>query len=378
MLDIVHIRRLDDDLVVIGPDGAPTVLDGVPAIDTLVLEVLGGHLSWGLLGDQRLPAAVLDDAEQAQEWIWAVFGEAVALAVDEGSTGEFPAAPALPELVANAWRLGYAHWASRWWPASIIEAIAPLDDRLLLDEIAALAEECEMLIDGADAPLWVDERQLAPEALGRAEDYALAAGPSTTPPPGALVLARGTGGWDWRRCPPGLLDASERAVSWDVLRVAGTTTVQVRAVAAPQLRGEVPPHLHPHALIHTATGAVTATMELNGDTWRATVAAPEGAESALSVEVSVPGVGRNAVDIADPLAATEIATPDADSAVADDAESAASTGIQSPRAADEAELRRRVRELAAARLRRAAEAPGSTADLPLLAEIAAADSESDF
>ncbi|MFG1790540.1 hypothetical protein [Nocardia sp. NPDC049149] len=360
MLDIVHVRRQDDGLVVIGPDDAPTVLDGAPAIDTLVLEVVGGYLSWGLHGDQRLPAAVVDDAEQAQEWIWAVFGEAVALAVDEGTTGEFPAAPALPELVANAWRLSYAHWAARWWPASIIEDIAPLDDRLLLDEIAALAEECEMLVDGADAPLGADERQLMPAVLGRAEDYALAAGPSTTPPPGALVLARGTGGWDWRRCPPGLLDASERAVSWDVLRVAGTTTVQVRAVAAPQLRGEVPPHLHPHALIRTATGTATTTMELNGDTWHAAVTAPEGAESALFVDVSVPGVGRNTADAANPLAADEIPSSRVEDTTA------------------EAELRRRVRELAAARLRRAAEAPDSAADLPLLAEIAAADSESDF
>ncbi|GAA5103134.1 hypothetical protein [Nocardia iowensis] len=342
MNDTVRIRRAADGLWIIAPDGAPTVLDGAAGSDVLVLEVAGGHLTWQLFGGQTIPAAVIDDVQLAQEWLWAVFGEEIALAVDAGGTGEFGVVPGLPELVASAWRLGYAHWAARWWPASIIDGIAPLDERLLLDEIAALSGECEMLVDGADASFVAQTGQL-PGIRGRTDDYALAAGPATSVPSGVLVLARGTGGWDWRHCPPGLLDASDNAVSWAVVRGAGTTTVLVRVVAAPQLRGDVPRHLLPHALVRTAAGTIEATLALDGDAWTTEVTAPVGAESGVAVQVSVPGVG-----------------------VEDSAESSGPDN------------RQRVREFAALRLSRATETPDNLADAPLLAEMAAAASDSDF
>ncbi|MEU7139758.1 hypothetical protein ABZ942_09950 [Nocardia sp. NPDC046473] len=335
----VRLRRAADGLLVIAPDGAPTVLDGAPEIDVLVLEAAGGHLTWSLLDGSALPAAVIDDVKLAQDWLWAVFGEEVALAVDAGDTGELTAAPGLPELVTSARQLGYAHWAARWWPASIIDGIAPLDERLLLDDIATLSEACEMIVDGADEPFEVAESPTdrVPEPRGRAAGYALAAGPAAAPPPGALVLARGAGGWDWRRCPPRLLDASEQSVSWEVVRQDGSTKVSVRAVAAPQ--SHFPSYLHPHALVRTSAGTADAALTLAGDMWTTEVPAPEGAESAVTVTIYVPGVGSDSSEHGGPA------------------------------------VRQQIRDLAVRRLRRAAD-PAD--DAPLLAEIDAAASDSDF
>ncbi|WP_040871150.1 hypothetical protein [Nocardia exalbida] len=339
MSTTVRIRRRDD-LWIIAPDDAPTVVDDRAGVDVLVLEVAGGHLTWSLLSGQVTPAAVLDDLDLAQEWIWALYGPEVALALAEtGGEGEYPAEPALPDLAARAWRLGYARWAARWWPASILDGIAPLDEGLLEDEITALSEECDLIVDGADA---ATEQRTATVALGRAEDYALAAGPAATVAPGALVLARGTAGWDWQRCPPGLLDASERAVSWEVVREAGTTIVRVSAVAAPLSPADVPAHLHPRAGIRTATDAADVPLLREGDLWRAETTAPAGAEAGVTVQVYVPGVG---VDEQEPDAATR---------------------------------RARIRDLVTARLHRADDASGNPVDSLLLAEIAAAASDSDF
>ncbi|MEU1547540.1 hypothetical protein [Nocardia sp. NPDC005745] len=339
MSTTVRIRRRDD-LWIIAPDDAPTVVDDRAGVDVLVLEVAGGHLTWSLLSEQVTPAAVLDDLDLAQEWIWAVYGPEVSLALAEtGDEGEYPAEPALPDLAARAWRLGYARWAARWWPASILDGIAPLDEGLLEDEITALSEECDLIIDGADA---VTEQPTATAALGRAEDYALAAGPAATVAPGALVLARGTAGWDWQRCPPGLLDASERAVSWEVVREAGTTIVRVSAVAAPLSPAEVPAHLRPRAGIRTTTDAADVPLLREGDLWRAETTAPAGAEAGVTVRVYVPGVG---VDEQEPDAATR---------------------------------RARIRDLVTARLHRADDTSGNPVESLLLAEIAAAASDSDF
>ncbi|MCP2276552.1 hypothetical protein [Nocardia amikacinitolerans] len=330
-MNAVLVREHADGLWTVVPSGAPTVLDDAPALDTLVLEVIGGHLSWSLSADEHVPAAVLHDLDDAQEWLWAVYGERVALAVADKRTGELPADPALPTLVTRARRLAYAHWAARWWPASTIDGIPALDQSLLDTEIATLTEECESLVDGVDANL---EPMTAPSAaLGRAEDYALAAGPGARH--GELVLGRGSGGWDWRRCPPGLVDASERAVSWELTRAEGATLVRVRAVAAPQLVA-APAHLRPRALLDTAGGAVDTELELFGDTWQGV--ASVWSDEVASVRVYVPGVGPAELNAA------------------------------------EREERQRIRDFAVARLGRAA---AGDDDL-LLAEIAAAAMDSDF
>ncbi|MEU8895387.1 hypothetical protein AB0C65_05995 [Nocardia sp. NPDC048505] len=324
-----------DDLLGIVPPGAPTVLDDAPEHDVMVLEVVGGHLSWSVLSGQAIPAAIIDDLDAAQEWIWAIYGEPVALAVADyrGGRVELPARPELPRLIGQAWRLGYAHWAARWWPASTLDGIAALDGAALEQDIAELTEQCEMLVDGADDPF---EPPRTANTAVRQSDYALAAGGDGR---GAvLTLDRGVAGWDWRDCPPGLLDASEHAVTWELARDAGLTIARVTVVAAPGLTGPVPAHLRPRARI---AEAAEIELELTGDAWVGQT--PVAGEESVTVEVYVPGV----------------ATPGGDER-------------------DGLEIRTRIREFAAHRLRRAAEPETGAFDAPLRAEIAAAAEDSDF
>ena len=338
----VRIERAPDGIWIITPDDAPSVLADAAGIDVAVLEVLGGHLSWSVLAEHAVPAAVIDDVDSAQNWLWAVFGEEVALAVAAGSGTEISVAPARPRVADGARRLAYAHWAARWWPTSTIDALPPLDEGLLNGEIATLVEECDLLVDGDDS-VAATGPALA-ERPGRADDYALAAGAATPTLPSTLVLARGTTGSDWRRYPPGLVDASERAVSWEVVRAAGNTTVRVSVVAAPGLSEPVPEHVRPHALIGTAAGTADIALQLSGDVWFGESAAPPGSEAGVSVDVHLPGFGVTG-------------HPDVGGS----------------------EVRERVRALVRRRLRRAAEtAPDDGPDAPLLAEVAAAASDSDF
>lgn len=374
----LRIHPYGGGLVGLLPPGAPTVLDGPATPDTMVLEVAGGHLTWNVLDGKLLPAAVIDDVNAAQDWIWALYGEPIALALADAHPAENPgeqtAVPALLPLAVSARRLAYAHWAARWWPASTLDAIAPLDPALLDRDIAALTEECDPLVDGADA--------IAPElaaligSFPRASDYALAAG-AEPPHPDGLTLARGTNGWDWRHCPPGLVDASERAVSWQVIRAAGITTVAISVSAAPGAPTAVPAHLRPWARVlandthdgsdltavahstdagrspdsarlgaangHPRAGVDIAetALRLSGDAWTGEIPIP-AAQSVARVDIRVPGFG-----------------------VFDD------SGTP--------EIRRRIREFAAARLRFAGGTPVDDAsDAPLLAEIAAAADDSDF
>ncbi|WP_067824053.1 hypothetical protein [Nocardia inohanensis] len=407
----LRISPCGDGLYGIVPPGAPTVLDPAAAIHTMVLEVVGGHLTWNLLDGQLLPAAVIDDVDAAQEWVWAIYGEPVALALAEAGTGEHSAAPVLSPLAVSARRLAYAHWAARWWPASTLDSIAPLDPALLDRDIAALTEECDPLVDGADA--------VAPavaamtESFPRASDYALAAG-LEPPHPDGIVLGRGTNGWDWRLCPPGLIDASERAVSWRVTRTAATTSVEVSVAAAPGTPSAVPAHLRPWARIITA-GSGNGSERANGG--RPTQVDGSGsvdgghrdlAGGSGSVDGGHPDLagGSGSVDgrYPTPTHGSEAGDgghirADADSVETDlrlsgdawvgsiripAAGSVARVDIRVPGFGvfldpGTPELRRRIRDFAAGRLRFAGSATVDAGpDVPLLAEIAAAADDSDF
>ncbi|MGF6885331.1 hypothetical protein ABIA39_004127 [Nocardia sp. GAS34] len=403
MTDRIIVRGGPSGTLYLGPETAPVLGEGTAPLDTAVLEVHGGYLVWSVLAGQHFPAAVIDDLDAAQEWIWAIYGPQIALAAaDFDSTpAEFAPEPGLPMLVERARKLGYAHWAARWWPASTLDDIPPLDERLVDIDIATLTTECDLLVDGADAldghtdddlatvpgldrdetsalggdrdensVLGVDgDESSAPgvdrdgsSVLGvdrdgssapgthrdgrpapgvdRAEDYALAAGPAADFAVKALVLARGSGGWDWRRCPPGIVDASERALSWEVRRRPGVTTIRISAVAAPHMPAAVPPHLRPRALVRTAAGIAATELTLAGDAWTGSVLAPDEWEFTLAVEIHVPGVGPS-----------DTATP------------------------DDVRIRPRLREFARNRLRDAGSAPDDTM---LLAEIAAATTDTDF
>ncbi|GAB2509811.1 hypothetical protein [Nocardia heshunensis] len=396
----VMIHRYPDGLYGITPAATPHALAAPPGPDTMVLEVLGGHLIWNVLAGQEIPAALIDDIDAAQEWVWAIYGEPVAIALDAAAPQRASAEPTAPEtasaattpttgafdapaieisaddvgrvsagrratrvdgglgreivafaarpaLAAAAYRLAYAHWAARWWPASALDGIAALDPALLDRDIAQLTEECEALVDGADA--------LAPalpvniESSLRASDYALAAGDEHQT--GTMVLARGTGGWDWRRCPPGLVDASESAVSWELVRDAGATTVAIAVAAHPDGSTGTPTHLRPWARVDTGRGEVDTELRPVHDTWigESSLSAPA---SAIHIAIHVPGFGPP----------PETVEP-----------------LDGPAPESAADLRARIRDFASARLHAAAipEVDGDPL-APLLAEIAAAAGDSDF
>ncbi|MFH9200595.1 hypothetical protein ACH4KO_19490 [Streptomyces anulatus] len=265
-----------------------------PAFTQTVLEVAGAVLTWPVLGPTGLPAAEIHDVGPAQQWLWAVYGERVAAAVDAVASGTPAAELTLPErptaLAEGAARLALGHWAARWWPTSYLDGIPALEPGLLGLELAALTHECQQLLEGSEeseglelleehlaalAPL-IRWRQSAdpPRQLDRVlrliDDAADNAGldgealrhlrsaldqdhrPSATPldlaelflqhqeftlAAGALhtasgrVIARGSGANDWCRYPPGFVDAAENAVSWTAYALGADRRMEVEVVA---------------------------------------------------------------------------------------------------------------------------------------------------
>ncbi|MFC9967948.1 hypothetical protein ACFVH4_27275 [Nocardia ignorata] len=354
---MIRLSR-SDGLLTIAPGETPLVTDTLAPLDAMVLEVVGGHLSWSVLDDRQLPAAVLADPETAQEWLWAVYGENLAIAVADGVDGEIAAEPVRPELVATLRRLAYAHWASRWWPASTVDGIPALDGLSLDEEIGQLSEMCEMALADSelleftrgDAEGLISElssrRTAGPESSSRrgrpvvessarTDDYALAAGGKQ--PGDGLIVAHGSGDWDWRRCPPGILDAGADALSWTVSRSSGMSTARVTVVAAPDCPLHVPEHLRPHVRLDVDNGTeASAELHLRTDSWSAEIQLAESAETFTTLSVFVPGVG---------------------------------PATTYP---DEAAMRARIRDFARSRL------TGQAGDQLLAAESAAAESDDDF
>ncbi|XUL85926.1 hypothetical protein ACQ86D_03800 [Streptomyces galilaeus] len=276
-----------------------------PDFTLAVLDVAGAVLTWPVLGDPGPPAAEIHDVRRAQQWLWAVYGERVATAVHACATGESAGARVPVDrtsLAADAARLGFGHWAARWWPASHLDGIPVLQLDVLGLELAALTHQCQQLFDGSGdgfgdfgdqpddcaAELIEDHRAaldpliqwwraastdtahqlervlrliddaadgagldgpelrrlrslldrsspaaatpLNPGALfARSDGYALAAGELLVT--GGRLIARGSGTNDWRRYPPGLVDASESAVSWTARAVGARRQFEVDVVA---------------------------------------------------------------------------------------------------------------------------------------------------
>ncbi|SEC53722.1 hypothetical protein SAMN05216489_00984 [Streptomyces sp. 3213] len=141
----VRVTRDDDGIVRVTVGGAG------PDFTLAVLDVAGAVLSWSVLGDPGPPAAEIHDVGRAQQWLWAVYGERVAAAVHACATGQL-AETVVPDdptsLAADAARLGFGHWAARWWPASHLDGIPALQPDVLGLELAALTHQCQQLFDG--------------------------------------------------------------------------------------------------------------------------------------------------------------------------------------------------------------------------------------
>ncbi|WP_043662484.1 hypothetical protein [Streptomyces xylophagus] len=285
-----------------GDDGTIRIAAGPAAshdFTRAVLEVAGAVLAWNVLGAPGPPVAEIHDAARAQQWLWAVYGERTAATVHACAAGELAEVrvPAdMTALASSAVRLGFGHWAARWWPASHLDGIPALEPDVIGLELAALTHECQQLFDAeGDQPddcvaELIEEHQLALDQLiqwwhatppstdtarrlesvlrsvddaadtagldGQAlrrlrssldrprpdgtpvdpaslfvrdRDYALAAGEPLVA--GGRVIARGSGTNDWRRYPPGFVDASETAVSWTARALGARRQIEVEVVA---------------------------------------------------------------------------------------------------------------------------------------------------
>lgn len=282
------IKRAEDRTVhIAGPSAGPP-------FTRAVLDVAGAVLTWPVLGPTGLPAAEIHDVGQAQQWLWALYGERTAAAVDAVASGTPAAELTLPEqptaLAEAAARLALGHWAARWWPTSYLDGIPALEPDVLGLELAALTHECQQLLDesgeseGAELleehlaaldPLIRWRRSAAPprrldRVLRLVDDAADNVGldgealrrlrsaleqdhrPTATPldltelfarpqefalAAGSLrtatdrVIARGSGTNDWCRYPPGFVDASEDAVSWTAYALGAGRRIEVEVVA---------------------------------------------------------------------------------------------------------------------------------------------------
>lgn len=303
----VRVTHGDDGTLRIAAAGRGPA--AVPDFTRAVLDVAGAVLAWPVLGDPGLPTAVVHDVRRAQQWLWAVYGERTAATVHACAAGESAGAwvtAGRTALAADAARLGFGHWAARWWPASHLDGIPALEPDVLGLELAALTHRCQQLFDGsggsgddhdfgdqpddcvaeliedhqaaldpliqwwrAAAPSSTDTALQVESVLRLIDDAADSAGldgpalrrlrslldrsdPATAPvDPGALfarqggyalaageplvaggrLIARGSGTNDWRRYPPGLVDASETAVSWTARALGARRQIEVDVVA---------------------------------------------------------------------------------------------------------------------------------------------------
>ncbi|MDX3452204.1 hypothetical protein PV396_09675 [Streptomyces sp. ME02-8801-2C] len=301
----VRVTRGEDGTVLLtaGPGRRPVdAYDDVAAVGLdftrAVLEVAGAVLTWSVLGDPGLPSAEVHDAGRAQQWLWALYGERVAVAVHGCAAGQADVrvTAEVTGLAGAAARLGLGHWAARWWPASYADGIPELEPALLGLELAALTHRCQQLFDDEGDQLDDCAAELIEESLGaldpliqwwraqaepsdtarhlesvlrllddaadsvgldgpalhrlrssldlrgpagtpvdlgslfaRRDGFALTAG--ETLPVGGRVIARGSGTNDWRRYPPGFVDAAEHAVSWTARALGARRLIEIEAVA---------------------------------------------------------------------------------------------------------------------------------------------------
>ena len=328
--------------VVVSGDGTVRVSGAAePGSDftRAVLDVAGATLSWPDVTALGVPDAEIHDVSRAQQWLWAVYGENVATAVHTADGARVVAEET--ELARVAARLALGYWAARWWPASQLDGIPALAPELLGLELAALTHQCQQLFDdvldqpddlvaelieeheAAIEPLvqWWRAARLEPvervlrlvdaaadvvgldsEPLRRLRsalddpgtsadlgslfapqsDFALAAGDSGAT---GRVMARGTAVNDWRRYPPGFVDAAEDAVTWIARATGARRRIEVNAVA-----GHLSPAVPLAADVRIGDGpANRVPLAKHDDLWTGQAEIAVTANSRIDVGVLLPG-----------------------------------------------------------------------------------------
>ncbi|MEW2569408.1 hypothetical protein [Streptomyces sp. NPDC047070] len=186
----------------------------------------------------------------------------------------------------------------RWWQAARESASGPvrqLEDVLrLIDDAAdcaglegdALRRLRSALETGTPYGPRGPHELRAPLDLGnlfgRHGDYALAAGERLGA--GGRVIARGSGTNDWRRYPPGFVDAAESAVSWTVSAVGAARRIEVEVVAAPVSGVRLAAEVHVEDV-----PATRVSLARRGDGWagRADLDVPASLSPRTRIEVGV-------------------------------------------------------------------------------------------
>ena len=140
------------------------VPEGVPL--TSVLEVSGAVLSWTVDDPAGAAHIAFTDAARA-DWLWRVrrrgwaqFARPCALQAG-APAGELELAgvDVAPGSLDSLRRLALGHWLRRWWPASRRDGIAELDSALLDGEMALLTAAAEDFF-GTDGTLDSDVAEL--------------------------------------------------------------------------------------------------------------------------------------------------------------------------------------------------------------------------
>jgi len=265
-----------------------------------VLELPGALVEWDLLDPPGSPPRMTILAIEECDWLWRLVTEAGHRAVIDAMPGltttDLPI-PVDPTAAAALRRLAYGHWLRRWWPASAHGPVPVLDPVLVDLEVAVLTQRAEGWFAGdtldsdpaallarwpvaavcaracdptpgardllgfigqypdelvphwTDADLAVLTAALAAPTRTR-QDYALAAGgPGVAGASATGVIATGRTSVDWLAVPPGVLDAAEDTVTWQVeaapgVEVAVRCEVLVGADASgTEVRLVLPPHL---------------------------------------------------------------------------------------------------------------------------------------
>jgi hypothetical protein len=234
-----------------------------------VLEVSGAVLSWTVDDAAHAAQITFTDPDRA-DWLWRVLGEPGHIALAAALHGGTPEAAVeladvdlKPGTLEPLRRLALGHWLRRWWPTSQRNGIAALDAALLDAEIAMLTAGAEEFftddtfdsdvaallrphtaalsahLQGGDPRVVELVRTCADLAddVGvafdetdsvavRRDDYALAAGADGNGR-AASSIATGTGSVNWGAVPPGIFDAAEDTIHWQVEAVGGSAKAVV-------------------------------------------------------------------------------------------------------------------------------------------------------
>lgn len=214
-----------------------------------------------------------------------------------------------------------------------------------------------------------------PGALfARHDGYALAAGEPLVA--GGRLIARGTGTNDWRRYPPGFVDAAEDAVSWTARALGARRQIEIEAVA--------------HIAAPTAGAPLVAEFRVNGghpnrvplarrdDVWTGRADLDLGSDLGLGLDVGS-DLGLSGIEVGVLLPGFDPGRDGREGGVGGVGDQGGVSGADEGRVGRDAVRALVRRRLTAAAQPQAYDAPPHDASLgPFLAETAAATTDEDY